>query len=115
MANHKMIVLQVDLSEDKAKIKEYLDYHKNVWPEVIQDLKDRPIKRMRIFNSGNRLTMLLEVSHDFDINKGIHMEPPSQKVKEWSTLMSSFLKDVGDNKTDEWAPIDLAFDTQDYF
>ena len=40
MKNQKIIVLQVDLADDPTKIKDYIDYHSNVWPEVIQDLKD---------------------------------------------------------------------------
>ena len=62
MSEQKMIVLQVDLSEDESKIQQYIDYHADVWPDVIEDLKRRPIGRMRIYNSGNRLIMLTRYS-----------------------------------------------------
>ena len=62
----KMIVLQVELSDDPTVIKEYIDYHDNIWPEIVTDLKARPIGRMRIYNSENKLVMLfLEVCVPF--------------------------------------------------
>jgi len=114
MPGQKMVVLQVDLSEEKSKIQEYIDYHANVWPEVIEDLRKRPIGRMRIYNSGNRLIMLLEVDEDFVLEDGIHTESPHPKVAEWSKLMTSFSKKLESGDIDEWTPIDQVFDTEDY-
>ena len=71
MSEQKMIVLQVDLSQDESKIQQYIDYHADVWPDVIEDLKRRTIVRMRIYNSGNRLIMLLEVDKDFTFTYSI--------------------------------------------
>ena len=114
MTEQKMLVLQVDLSEDESKIQQYIDYHADVWPDVIEDLKKRPIGRMRIYNSGNRLIMLLEVDKDFKLEDGIHIEPPHPKVAEWSKLMTSFSKKLDSGNIDEWTPIDQVFDTEDY-
>ena len=115
MTEQKMIVLQVDLSEDESKIQQYIDYHADVWPEVIEDLKKRPIGRMRIYNSANRLIMLLEVDKDFKLEDGIHIEPPQPKVAEWSKLMTTFSKKLQSGNVDEWTPINQVFDTADYF
>ena len=56
--NNKLIHLKVDLDDDEQKIQKYIEYHGNVWPEVIEDLKERGIDRMRIFISGNRLNVI---------------------------------------------------------
>ena len=115
MPDQKMIVLQLDLSEEKSKIQEYIDHHADVWPEVIEDLRKRPIGRLRVYNSSNRLIMLLEVDEDFALEDGIHIEPPHPKVAEWSKLMASFSKKLQSGEIDEWTPIDQVFDTKDYF
>jgi len=115
MPDKKIIVLHVDLAEDKSKIQEYIDYHAEVWPEVIEDLRKRPVGRMRIYNSNNRLVMLLEVEKDFNIEDGIHIEPPQPKVAEWSTAMTPLLKKLETGKIDEWTPMNIVFDTKDYY
>ena len=115
MPDSKMIVLQLDLTEEKSKIQEYIDHHADVWPEVIEDLRKRPIGRLRVYNSGNRLIMLLEVDADFVLEDGIHIEPPHPTVAEWSKLMASFSKKLQSGEIDEWTPIDQVFDTKDYF
>ena len=115
MKNQKIIVLQVDLSDDPTKIQDYIDYHANVWPEVIQDLKDRPIGRMRIYNVSNKLVMLLEVDQNFKLDDGIHIEPPRTKVEEWSETMFPLLKKLESGEFDIWKEMNKVFDTGDYF
>ena len=111
----KMIVLQVELSDDPTVIKEYIDYHDNIWPEIVTDLKDRPIGRMRIYNLGNRLVMLLEVGQDFDLKEGIHIQPPNNKVSEWGALMGSLLKKLDSGEYDEWTEMNKVWDTEKHF
>ena len=115
MKNQKIIVLQVDLADDPTKIKDYIDYHSNVWPEVIQDLKDRPIGRMRIYNVSNRLVMLLEVDQNFKLEDGIHIEPPRTKVEEWSETMFPLLRKLESGEFDTWKEMNKVFDTSNYF
>ncbi len=112
--NNKLIHLKVDLDDDNQKIQKYIEYHGNVWPEVIEDLKERGVDRMRIFISGNRLNMILEVPKDFQLNDGIHQTPPNEKVAEWSKLMTSYSKTNKDGSLDSWQPTELIFDTEDY-
>ena len=37
------------------------DYHKNIWPEISKSLKDSGIINAEIYNTGNRLFMIIEV------------------------------------------------------
>jgi len=111
----KMIVLQVELSEDPSVVKEYIKYHDEVWPEIVLDLKERPIGRMRIYNLRNRLVMLLQVSEDFNLSEGIHIQPPSQEVTEWGKIMGSFLKKFESGDYDEWTEMNKIWDTEKYF
>ena len=38
--------------------------------------------------------IILEVPEDFNLEEGIHKTPPSQKVAQWSELMTSYLKQM---------------------
>ena len=44
----KVYAQALDLINDKKLINEYEDYHKNVWPEVLNGIKSTGIIRMRI-------------------------------------------------------------------
>ena len=113
MNNNKLLVLNIELKDDKESIKQYVDYHSDVWPEVIKDLKDGSIASMRIYIIDNKLTMLLEVPKEFRLEDGIHTEPPSKVVGEWSRIMANLAKNVG-GKPDTWKETKLIFDTEDY-
>ena len=114
MTEKKMLVLNMALEKNPLMIQDYINYHANVWPEVIDDLRKRPVGRMRIYNSENKLVMLLEVDKDFDIKDGIHIEPPMPKVKEWSSIMSKLGKKLESGKLDSWTAMNMVFDTNEY-
>ena len=114
MTEKKMLVLNMALEKNPLMIQDYINYHANVWPEVIDDLRKRPVGRMRIYNSENKLVMLLEVDKDFDIKDGIHIEPPMPKVKEWSTIMSKLGKKLKSGKLDSWTEMNMVFDTNEH-
>ena len=114
MTEKKMLVLNMALEKNPLMIQDYFNYHANVWPEVIDDLRKRPVGRMRIYNSENKLVMLLEVDKDFDIKDGIHIEPPMPKVKEWSSIMSKLGKKLESGKLDSWTEMNMVFDTNEY-
>ena len=52
---------------------------------------------------------------DFDLEDGIHQTPPSQKVAEWSELMTSYLKTNEDGRRIFWEPTELIFDTENFY
>ena len=112
--NTKTIVLNVELKDDDESIKKYIEYHSDVWPEVIDDLKINEIKRMRIYIKNNLLTMILEVPEKFNLNEGIHREPPTEKVAEWSKIMTDLAK-KNQEGPDSWNETKLIFDTKRYY
>ncbi|MFK5971818.1 MAG: L-rhamnose mutarotase, partial [Flavobacteriaceae bacterium] len=50
--------LAVDLKDDKALIAAYEEYHRNVWPEILDSLKASGIQHMDIYRIENRLFMV---------------------------------------------------------
>ena len=49
----------VDLKDDPIAIAAYEEYHKSVWPEIIQSIKDADIHVMDIYRVSNRLFMIM--------------------------------------------------------
>tara|TARA_B100000941_G_C28290252_1_gene441134 strand:+ start:141 stop:473 length:333 start_codon:yes stop_codon:yes gene_type:complete len=82
--------LALDLKNDPLKIKKYIDYHKEVWPEIISSIKDSGINDMQIYNISNRLFMIIETSDNFSFEEKNKMDSHNPFVKKWEELMSQY-------------------------
>lgn len=102
--------LALDLKNDNSLIKEYDDYHKNVWPEVLASLKDSGITHMEIYRTGNRLFMVLEVDSTFSFSKKAQMDAKNIKVQEWEKLMWNYQEALPTAKPGEkWSLMEKVF------
>ncbi len=79
--------LALDLKDDPALIRAYEEYHRKVWPEVLESLRDSGIKYMEIYRVSNRLFMILEAGADFSFSKKATMDATNPRVMDWETLM----------------------------
>ena len=86
----KRYVLALDLKPDEALIREYDEYHRAVWPEVLESLRSSGILEMEIFRIGNRLCMVLETTDDFTFEQKARLDAANPKVQEWEALMDTF-------------------------
>jgi L-rhamnose mutarotase len=82
--------LALDLKDDPGLIRQYEDYHREVWPEIIDSIKSAGITDLDIFRSGNRLFMIMETTDDFSFEKKGQMDASNEKVQEWEKLMWTF-------------------------
>ncbi|MBK6937469.1 MAG: L-rhamnose mutarotase [Chitinophagaceae bacterium] len=82
--------LALDLKNDEALISAYEDYHKNVWPEVLNSIRGSGITGMEIYRAGNRLFMIMETSDDFSFEHKNVTDAANVKVQEWEELMLQF-------------------------
>lgn len=99
--------LALDLINDPDKIAAYKRYHQNVWPEIQKSIKDAGIKQVEIYNTGNRLFMVLEVDDSFSFKKKSKMDAKNPKVQEWETLMWAFQQALPNTKEGEkWVLMD---------
>src|SRR5690242_18691162 len=83
----KRYTLALDLKDDPTLIKEYEDYHKHVWPEIVESIKNSGIQNMEIYRAGNRLFMIMETDDDFSLEHKALIDQYNPKVQEWETLM----------------------------
>lgn len=83
----KRYCLTVDLKNDATLIAEYEAYHKAVWPEILQSIKDSGITNMEIYRLSNRMFMIMEVDDNFSFEKKAAMDTANTTVQEWEALM----------------------------
>ena|SRR6266496_3817035 len=99
----KRYCLTLDLKNDPQLIKEYEDYHKKVWPEIIKSIKDAGIEQMEIYRHETRLFMIMEVNDNFSFDQKTDADKNNPKVQEWEELMWKYQQPIaGAAKGEKW-------------
>jgi L-rhamnose mutarotase len=107
----KRYCFALDLKDDPKLIAEYERYHKNVWPEIIQSIRNSGIEMLDIYRTGNRLFMIIETSDDFNFKNKAAADAADPKVQEWETLMWKFQQALPWAKTGEkWVLMEKIFE-----
>lgn len=104
------LLLAIDLVPDQALIEEYEDYHRRVWPEIKQSLRDCGIKSMGIYRLNTRLVMVLETTNDFTLERKAQMDAKNPKVQEWEALMEKYQQVIPGGKPGQrWQIMEQVF------
>lgn len=111
----KRYCFALDLKNDKNLIREYEDYHKKVWPEIISSIKGSGIEEMQIYRFGNRLFMIMEVNENFSFEKKSVADNNNEKVQEWEKLMWKFQQPVeGSGVNEKWVRMEKIFELNEF-
>jgi L-rhamnose mutarotase len=103
--------LALDLKDDPALIAEYEEYHRRVWPEVIQQIRDAGIVQMDIYRVANRLFMVMEVDDSFSFEKKAAQDAANSHVVAWEELMWKYQQALPfAQKGEKWVRMDHIFD-----
>lgn len=117
MQKERQYCLTLDLRDDEDLMREYKEFHKpgNVWPEVIESIRDSGIVDMRIYRSGLQLVMVMTVSDSFSFEKKALDDSKNPKVVEWERLMAKFQKaDAGKSAGSKWKLTENIFSLPDH-
>jgi L-rhamnose mutarotase len=107
----KRYCLALDLKDDEDLIKEYEEYHKKVWPEILQSIKESGIEQMEIYRTGNRLFMIMKTDEGFNFEDKAKADAENAKVQEWETLMWKYQQALPGSKPGEkWVLMEKIFD-----
>ena len=79
--------LALDLKEDPALIAAYDEYHRSVWPEIIDSIKTAGIQQLEIYRISNRLFMIMEVNEDFSFEHKTSLDAKNEIVQQWEKTM----------------------------
>lgn len=103
----------LELKDDPELIAEYVQYHRQVWPEVLEALRAMGIERMRIYLHGNRLFMYAEAGAGFDAGRDYQRYTSHPRAREWDDLMRTYQQRVPAASPGEWwSPMELVFDLE---
>ena len=67
-----------------------IKHYKQVWPEINQSIKNSGVYNAEIFQTGNRLFMILEVDDSFSFERKAALDNSNPKVQEWEALIWEF-------------------------
>ncbi|MBE8720542.1 L-rhamnose mutarotase [Sphingobacterium pedocola] len=103
--------LGLDLLNDPQLIDEYVDLHKNIWPEIKASISASGVLNMEIYRFENRLFMLMEVDDLFSFEKKADMDASNPKVQEWEQLMWKYQSAIpGAMDGEKWVLMDKIFE-----
>jgi len=106
----KKYCFALDLKEDETLIEAYIEHHKKVWPEILQQIKSTGVECMEIYRVSNRLFMIMETKADFSLEAKAAMDKSNPKVQEWEELMSNYQKVLPNAKPEEkWVQMEQIF------
>ena len=100
----------LDLKNDPKLIREYEEYHKQVWPEILISIKESGIIDAEIYRVENRLFMITEVNDDFSFEKKRKMDNENEKVQKWENLMWKYQQTLpGTKDSEKWRLMERIF------
>ena len=107
-------VLAVDLKDD-AVADTYREYHRRVWPEVLDSLRAAGVVDMQIYLLGRRLVMVVELKDGCDLRRAFSTRVASSpRVAEWEALMMSLQQPApGSADGDWWAAMEPVFELRE--
>lgn len=105
--------LALDLKNDPDLMQQYIEHHRDVWPEVLESIRESGISNMEIFRRDNRLFMIMEVENWFSFERKAAMDAANPRVQAWEELMSRFQQTLpGTPQGEKWVLMDRIFDLE---
>jgi len=101
----------IDLRDDQEKVDAYIRYHAEVWPEVLEGLRQDGVTDMKIFLRGRRMFMYMTANDDYVPGGRSGAASPHPRVLEWDRLMRTLQQPSPEATAGEWwADMELVFD-----
>jgi L-rhamnose mutarotase len=111
----KRYCLALDLKEDAALIAEYEEYHRNVWPEILQSIQESGIITLDIYRVANRLFMIIEAEDGFSFEKKSALDAANPRVQEWEQLMWKYQQALpGARAGEKWMLMERIFSMSEH-
>lgn len=107
----KRYCLALDLKDDPEKIKKYQELHQKIWESVEQNIRQRGVLDMQIWQVENRLFMLMDTTDDYDEIRAEQIALSNPENLEWENLMLEFQQKLPSAKANEkWISMTKIFD-----
>ncbi|MCQ2269703.1 MAG: L-rhamnose mutarotase [Bacteroidales bacterium] len=80
----------LELVNDPEKIEQYVEAHRQVWPEIQKGIRSVGILDMQIYRLGTRLFMICDTVDEFDWEKDNARLAQLPRQAEWEAYVSQF-------------------------
>lgn len=101
----------LDLKPDDALVAAYEEHHRQVWPAVLQSIRDSGIAQLQIYRWQYRLFMIMEVHDHFSLAAKAAADAANPEVQRWEALMWQYQQGLpGVAPGQKWQPMDLIFE-----
>ena len=103
--------LTLHLRPDPTLADEYVARHREVWPAVLDSLRDSGILRSEIFRNGYQLIMVLDTTDDFTFDRKAAMDQANPVVMRWEKEMAKFqaVDDADTDASKRWVLLENVF------
>ena len=106
-----IFALALDLKDDQRLIDEYLDHHRNIWPEVVDALLATGLQDIKIYRIGRRLFMVMMAPEGFDPEASFAQYRQDPVAERWDELMKTYQQKLPEAGPDQWwLPLSPVFD-----
>ncbi len=100
----------LDLKNDPALIDEYIEHHRNVWPEVIASFHEAGVRTVELYRIGTRLVMLFETDDTYSAERKAQIDA-HPRIQQWEQLMSKYQQPLPEAAPGQkWVEMDCIFD-----
>ncbi|WP_163400045.1 L-rhamnose mutarotase [Flavobacterium fluviatile] len=107
----KRYCFALDLINDSKLIRDYIEYHKIVWPEIIESLQEAGIVNAEIYQVHDRLFLIMDTNATFSLEKKAKMDAKNPIVQQWETIMWKYQKALPSAKPGEkWVLMNKIFE-----
>lgn len=111
--NMKRYCQTLILREDPELIKQYIEVHKRVWPEIIEGQHSVGILSMQIYANGSKLFMIVDTIDDFEWERDMARLATLPRQAEWEAYVSQFQGcDSSATSAEKWQLMDKIFDSE---
>lgn len=108
---HRRYCFALDLKPDPALVAEYEAHHRQVWPGILQSIRDAGIEQLQIYRVEYRLFMVMEVNESFSFEKKKAMDNANAEVRDWEALMWKYQQALPSAvQGEKWLPMKKIFE-----
>lgn len=101
------------LCDDPELVRQYIEVHAHVWPEIIEGQHEVGILQMQIFAKDRTLFMIVDTVDDFDWERDMARLATLPRQAEWEAYVSQFQGcDASATSAEKWQLLTQIFDSE---
>ena len=101
------------LQQDPDLIRQYINVHAHVWPEIIEGQHQVGILSMQIYALGQQLFMIVDTVDTFDWQRDMALLATPPRQAEWEAYVSQFQGcNPSATSAEKWQRMQLIFDSE---